>query len=119
IHSARLDLDVFDLTSHHFALFERSEGIERVVGTVRVTTDRPGPMAAVLHQIACGNEALEAQLATPRPTWLPMFSHLPADSGVVEAVERAVSDDRFVAEAGRLTIDPALRMSAGRRCLRI
>lgn len=117
--AAALDFDAFDLTSHHFALIAREGANDRVAGSLRITTNKPGPMEEVLRRIAQENRALSSELKKGRPARLPMLAHLPRESGAQEAIASLDARGGFLAEPGRLAVENGHRTTAGRNGLRL
>ncbi len=118
-HATGLDMDAYDLHSHHLALFARTEGHEEVVGTLRITGPELGPMTRELHAIAIGHPTLASHLAARRPAPLPMLSYIVQAPAVSAVVDACLGRGERIAEPGRLTVHPALRVAAARTGLRL
>jgi predicted GNAT family N-acyltransferase len=114
-----LDMDAYDLVSHHFALFARDGARETVVGTLRIAGKQIGPLSRALGEIAVGHHSLESRLASARLAPLPMLSHLEQAPAVRAVHDACVARGERVAEAGRLAVRPELRMAAARMGLRL
>ncbi len=116
-HATRLDFDTYDLNSRHFGLFARNGSDDRLVGTLRATGTRTGPMAGLLREIASAHPTLEARVAKGTTELLPMLADLAQAPAVREAIRLRSGEE--IAEPGRLTVDPRVRLAAGRRGIRL
>src|SRR5262249_25127146 len=118
-HACKLDLDAYDPVSRHFALFARVWSEELVVGTLRITNGRPGHCAQALRSIAEGRPSLEAKIGAPRTAELPMFSYLEQAPAVRASYMTRHARGERMAEPGRLTLHPRVRVAAARAGLRL
>jgi len=110
-----LDLDVFDQYSHHLALVARSNDLERVVGTLRVVTDRLNPQAALLASVTAPHARLRARLSAVRPALLPLLSYLVQAPAIRPLVDACRARGERVAEPSRLAVRPDARRLAAKQ----
>ncbi len=103
----KLDIDAYDLRSHHYGLFFNHDGESQVVGCVRVVTDHETAAAPAVRLIA-GAHRHFAQVASQSPREVfPLLEYAPCRTEVLSLYHSCRERGKEIVEAGRLALDPA------------
>ena len=106
---ACLDVDAYDAMSRHLGLFRAGSGTIRLVGTLRVAGETPGPTRAVIAAIVAPHASLAERFAAPRLYPLPMMTYLVNRDAVAAIVAQVREGGEQIVEPGRLTLRPEFR----------
>ncbi len=101
-----LDLDAYDLRSHHYGLFHCENGQSRVIGCVRVVTDRETDAAPAIRLIAKFHRRFEPVIAKRPPEVFPMLEYVPFKEQITKLIQSSQRKGLSAVESGRLVIDP-------------
>jgi len=118
---AGIEADAYDRYSDQYGLFEYTGAEESLIGTLRVTGPDLTPSAGIVEKALEDHPALLKRVRSPRASILPGLDYLPGCEEMHLEVETWVRLGRSVFEAGRLTLDSAIRVSnplAGARLAR-
>lgn len=108
-NSAGIDLDCYDLYSHHFGLFEHMGANSRPAGYVRMVTDQPQRFRDELFELSKRDPTLYENVNRIPEQPFPLMSYCPYGAEAMEYYLDLKSQGKILTETSRLSVDPSVR----------
>ncbi|MBI5022091.1 MAG: GNAT family N-acetyltransferase [Ignavibacteriales bacterium] len=108
-NEAGIDLDCYDLYSHHFGLYEHDGDRSRPVGYIRMVTDQPGTFRDELFDHAKSIPSIYEKVNRIPKEPFPVMNYCPYRNDIREYYANMKLQGEKLVEAGRLSLDNSVR----------
>jgi hypothetical protein len=109
LNSYRIDVDEYDVNSHHLGLFAERDAESCEVGYVRLVTDEQAPHARWIRDLGREHSGLAIFINKHRQHPFPCFGYVPRIETIHKRYLELKAEGRRMAEPGRLAIIPGMR----------
>lgn len=109
-NDCELDIDAFDLTAHHFGIFEQTNLGNVLIGCLRFITEQTTPIATIVKQLAFDNSTILPYTINKPTDYVFHIVKIFQKSPVLASIyAQWKNENRRICEVGRLTLSAIYR----------